>query len=69
MFERAARRGFARTSIPSYQTTVLIESLFLHQDAQRDHLLEANDVSYCAHEQDLNLEEPKMERQKPLDIS
>lgn len=31
MFERAARRGFARTSIPSYQTTVLIESLFLYR--------------------------------------
>jgi hypothetical protein len=30
MFERAARRGFARTSIRSYQTTVLIESLFLN---------------------------------------
>ena len=29
MFERAARRGFARTSIRSYQTTVLIEFFVL----------------------------------------
>jgi hypothetical protein len=29
MFERAARRGFAKNIIQSYQTTVLIESLSL----------------------------------------